>query len=105
MCAFVHLLIAAQLLTGLPAAASPTPRPGEVAVSLRLRHETDAAWRKLQALGWVQRNELRVMTALPNGRRACIAVYEGTLPAKSLATARKLPEVESIQANPAAAGR
>lgn len=117
------LLITASLLVGPPAAAAacvadaahatlaaavpatPAPRPGDVMVSLRLRKESEATWRKLQALGWVQRNELRAMVALPGGRRGCIVIYEGTLPASALERARKLPEVESISPIATPAGR
>lgn len=91
-------LLGALALCPPAGAAAATPRPGSVAASLKLRHETDAAWRKLAALGWVTTQEQRVMVALPGGRRGCVVVFEGTIPPGAIAAARRLPEVEALRA-------
>ena len=103
----MRLLLATFLLAAAfsaPTAMAPamaakpaSTRSGAVAMSLTLRTETDAAWKKLAALGWVTTNELRVMVKGEGGHKNCIAVYEGTIPAANVAAARKLPEVGSLQ--------
>jgi hypothetical protein len=96
-------LAAAPTALAAPALSTPMPeataRPGDLTVWVQFVGEENAPLKRLAALGFRLRSELRVMRKV-NGHRVCDAVFEGFLPREALGAARAVNGVKEMGPRP-----